>query len=440
MKNQASSITEKTLDNGFRVVVVENHRAPVAIAQVWYRVGSADEHAGITGLSHALEHMMFLGTKELPGDQFAKVIGNLGGYENAYTSEDQTVYYEEISRDHLETCLKLEADRMKNLQFNPDEVMRELDVIKEERRLRVDDEPHGQLWERFLAAANPGGPYQNPIIGWMEDIDQITLSDLKAWYAHWYAPNHAMLVVVGDVKPDEVFAWAQTYFGEIPASTIEEPLHQKSRPIIASTGKRTVEVHANAQLPYLMIGFDVPSLSAQSIPASLKNQLPLDQQKIVYTLLVLQGILDGGLSARFEKNLIRDKAIASEVSVIYDPFQRYQTQFIVAGTPSETHDIKSLEKAIMAELTELQKKQVTEKELKRTQTNLIASFVYDEDSLTAQANHIGKLAQLGLPLDTLTQFEHNIQAVSAKDIKTVANAFLTTQRQSTGILIPQGAT
>lgn len=419
---QKSVTQEFKLDNGLVVVVREDHRSPAVVAQMWYRVGSADEHGGITGISHALEHMMFLGTQAVPQDQFSKKIGSLGGYENAFTSEDQTVYYEEIGKQHLETCLVLEADRMKHLQFNPEEVQRELEVIKEERRLRVEDDPQSLTWERFMAAANVGGAYHNPVIGWMEDIKQLSVNDLKDWYEKWYAPNFATLVVVGDVKAEEVYALAQKYFGHIPASLAVKP---KAKPQVTPLGKRMIEVHAKANLPFLMLGYDVPSFSSKELEPK------------VYALMVLQSVLDGGLSARFEKELVRSQAVAAEVGANYDPYQRYNTQFIISATPSEDTDKALLLKGIETEINKLATTLVSEDELKRAKMNLVSGYIYEKDSTSQQAMLLGKLKTLDLNINMMDDFESKIQSITAKDVQAVAKEYFNDKRQTIAWLIPE---
>lgn len=419
---QSHQIHDYRLDNGLRVLVRQDHRAPAVVAQLWYKVGSADEVSGATGLSHALEHMMFLGTQKHPKDQFSKIIGDLGGYENAFTSEDQTVYYEEIGKQHLEKCLALEADRMQHLVFDEKEVARELDVIKEERRLRVEDDPISLAWERFQAAANMAGAYHNPVIGWMTDIERLTILDLKKWYQQWYAPNHATLVVVGDVVPEEVLSLSKQYFADIPASNMTLP---KAKPIIEPLGKRTIEVHAKAKLPFIIMGYDVPTLAES------------DNQKSVYALLVLQSLLDGGLSARFEKHLIREQEVAAEIGMHYDLFQRYPTQMIIYGMPAQKKDSNALMHAIEAEIEKVKTGKITQKELSRAKMNLISDFIYDQDSMRKQAQQLGNIATLGLGTDFITQFQDNINQVSVKELKQVAKQYLIAKRQTTAVLIPE---
>ena len=218
--SSAGAVKEKLLKNGMKVIVVENDRAPVVVSQVWYKVGGSYEHDGITGVSHVLEHMMFKGTKKYPAGRFSEIIAENGGKENAFTSKDYTAYFQRIAKDKLELCLRLESDRMRNLTFDKNEFKKELEVVKEERRLRTDDKPVGLTHEKFNAVAYTNSPYRQPIIGWMEDLNTLTVADAKEWYDTWYAPNNATLVVVGDVKAAAVFKLANKYFGEYEKTNV----------------------------------------------------------------------------------------------------------------------------------------------------------------------------------------------------------------------------
>ncbi|EPN85211.1 peptidase, M16 family protein, partial [Pseudomonas syringae pv. actinidiae ICMP 19101] len=207
---------EFTLDNGLKVVVREDHRAPVVVSQIWYKVGSSYETPGQTGLSHALEHMMFKGSSKTGPGESSLILRDLGAEENAFTSDDYTAYYQVLARDRLSVALELEADRMATLKLPADEFGREIEVIKEERRLRTDDKPMGKAFERFKAMAYPASGYHTPTIGWMADLERMKVEELRHWYESWYTPNNATLVVVGDVQPDEVKALAERFFGPIP--------------------------------------------------------------------------------------------------------------------------------------------------------------------------------------------------------------------------------
>ena len=213
----AAEVAETVLGNGLRVLVLPDDRAPVVVSQIWYGVGSAQETPGATGLSHLLEHMMFRGTARHPGESFSRIIAANGGRDNAYTSRDYTAYYQTLSRDRLEVALELEADRLRDLTLDPEDFRKELEVVREERRLRTEDQPESYAYEQLQAAAFQNHAYGQPLIGWMEDLEQATVAQLRAWRERWYAPGNARLVVVGDARPEEVFALARRHFGDIPA-------------------------------------------------------------------------------------------------------------------------------------------------------------------------------------------------------------------------------
>jgi len=283
---------EKTLANGMKIVIKEDHRAPVVVSQVWYKVGGAQEHSGITGVSHVLEHMMFKGTEKYPDGEFSSIVAEIGARDNAFTGRDYTGYYQLMEKSKLEVSFDLESDRMLNLILKPDDFISELEVVKEERRLRTDDNPNARVYEQLYASAFVNSPYHHPIVGWMNDLDNLKVEDLKTWYQRWYAPNNATLVVVGDVEPENTFALAEKYF----AAAKNRPIKQsKPRAEHPQSGPRRVSVRAVAKLPYLMLGYKVPSLATA------------EHDWEPYALSVLAGVLDGGRSARLSKRLVREK-------------------------------------------------------------------------------------------------------------------------------------
>ncbi|MDD1612405.1 MAG: insulinase family protein, partial [Methylococcaceae bacterium] len=283
-------VSEHKLKNGLKVLVQEDHRSPVVVSQVWYKVGSSYEPGGITGISHMLEHMMFKGTDKLKPGEFSRIIAENGGDENAFTGTDYTAYFQTMNASRLAVSFELEADRMRHLHLLPDELKKELEVVTEERRMRTDDNPQAKVAEYFSAAAYTNSPYQHPVIGWPADIAHYTVEDLQAWYQRWYAPNNATLVVVGDVKTDDVFALAEKYFAELKPSEIKPIKPQTEMPQV---GVRRIVVKAPAKLPYLTMGYKVPSLATA------------EQDGEAYALEVLAGVLDGGKSARLSSRLVR---------------------------------------------------------------------------------------------------------------------------------------
>lgn len=413
---------EHKLENGLKIVVREDHRAPVVVAQIWYKVGSNKEYRGITGISHALEHMMFQGTPTLPGDGFAALISQYGGNNNAFTGEDYTAYYEELDTSNLPISFQSEADRMSNLTLAPEAFAKEIQVVIEERRMRTDDNPQNVTWERFMATANTKGPYHHPVIGWQEDLDHMTVEDLRQWYQKWYVPNNATIVVVGDVDAQKVFQLAQQYFGPIPSRSLPQtkPLTE-----LASIGEKRIKVHLPAKLPYIIWGFDVPSIKTA------------EQQQEAYALVLASALLDGGESARLNRDLIRGSQIAAELGTSYDPFKEYSTQFILAGIPSMGHSVDELEKKVMEQINLLKTKPITQEELQRAKTQLLAQEVFEKDSMSQQAIMLGILETVGLPWQLADTFPDKIKAVTPEQIQQVAKKYFNPIRLTVAELVPE---
>ncbi|WP_133130952.1 M16 family metallopeptidase [Legionella yabuuchiae] len=420
-----SKTQDFTLDNGLKVVVKEDHRAPVVVSMIWYDVGSADEKGGITGVSHALEHLMFKGTEKYPLGVFSKTISSLGGQENAFTNTDYTAYFEKIAAPHLATSFELEADRMQNLLLDKEEFDKEIKVIQEERRLRTDDNPQALTYERFLSAAHLASPYHHPVIGWMSDLEQMTVEDARDWYAKYYAPNNATLIVVGDVKPTEVYELAKKYFGHLKPITLPKRKAQIEPPTL---GKKEVIVRAPAQVPMLMLGYTVPTVKSIG-----------DNSYEPYALEVMAGILDAGDSGRFSRQLVRGKHVASVTDVIYNLYSRYETQFVLYGTPSQGHSLDDLKSDMLTELQQLQQKTVSNKELQRIKTQIIAQKVFERDSIFGQAMEIGLLETIGLGWKTAEQYIERINRVTPEQIQAVAKKYFQEKNLTEAKLIPDNS-
>lgn len=410
------------LNNGLKLIVREDHRAPVVVVAVWYRVGSSDERDGITGISHLLEHMMYRGTQRYPDGEFAKIISENGGDQNAFTDSDFTGYHERLSADKLPLALALEADRMRNLVIDPALFQKELQVVIEERRLRVDDDPQSLTWERFKAAAHVNNPYHHPIVGWLSDLKHITVKDLQNWYATWYAPNNATIVVVGDVAPKNVFVLVQRYFGKFKSSVL--PAIKPRREIIP-LGPKQIEVKAPAKLPLLLMGYQVPSLKTAK------------QAWQVYTLAMIAGILDQGNSSRFSKYLIRGKQVAVDASVSFNLYRLYSGLFVLGGIPAKDHTIDNLKQAFLAQIHRLQTQLVSKDELARVRAQVIADNIYKKDSMMRQMYSIGTLESIGFSWKEDENFIKQIDAITPEQIREVARRYLTPQRLTIGVLIPQ---
>lgn len=401
-----------TLPNGLQLFVQEDHRAPVAISQIWYKVGSSYEPNGITGISHVLEHMMFKGTQKYPNGEFSRIISENGGQENAMTSDDYTVYYQLISADKLPISFELEADRMRHLTLDPSEFAKEIQVVMEERRMRYEDNPQSLAYERFRAAAYVSSPYHHLPIGWMSDLQQMTVQDVRQWYQQWYAPNNAFIVVVGDVKPDEVHQLALKHFGGIPSITLPEI---KKHPEIPTLGKREVTVKLPAQLPWLIMGYSVPHI----------KMTENSQNQDAYALAVVSAILSGGDNSWLNRHLIRGKQIATSASASYDPFTRLSSLFMLEATPAPDHDISAVKQALLQEIHQLQETLVDEKELERIKVGLLADKTYGKDSISNQALEIGGLQAVGLPWQLRDELIKKIAQVTPKDVQSVARRYLT---------------
>ncbi|MFQ5644246.1 MAG: M16 family metallopeptidase [Thiogranum sp.] len=418
--NQA--VHEYKLDNGLKLIVKEDHRAPVMVSQVWYKVGSSYEHDGITGISHVLEHMMFKGTKAHPNGEFSKIIAENGGRENAFTNQDYTAYFQTMEKSRLPVSFELEADRMRNLTIPDDEVLKEVRVVMEERRMRTEDNPQSLTYEQFKATAYVSSPYRIPVIGWMDDLESLQVEDLKAWYRMWYAPNNATLVVAGDVDPDQVYAQAKKYFGPLKPSNIKpvKPRHE-----IPQRGRKDIKVEAPAKLPYLIMGYKAPVI------------LTAEQDWEPYALDVLAGILDGGDSARLASELVRGEAVAASAGASYDGFDRLQTLFLLSGTPATGHSIADLEKALLAQVERVREKPASGKELERVKAQLRASKVYEQDSIFYQAMQIGILETVGLSWKDADAYLERIEAVTAGQVQAVARKYLVPERLTVAELVPQ---
>ena len=416
-----AAVHEKVLANGLKVIVKEDHRAPVATAQVWYKVGSANEYGGITGVSHVLEHMMFKGTPKFPVGEFSQILATVGARDNAFTGRDFTAYYQLLDVSKIETSFELESDRMAHLNLDEKEFIKELEVVKEERRLRTEDNPNSLTYEQFNAAAYMSSPYHNPVIGWMDDLNSMKVEDLREWYDKWYAPNNATLVVVGDVKPDEIFALAEKYYGDIPSREIA-PVKSRLEP--PQVGERRIEVKAVAKLPYILIGYKTPVLKTTNDISE------------VYALNILAGVLDGGRSSRLSKHLVREQEIAAHAGAGYDLYSARSNMFLFDGTPNSENTIDELELAIQGEIEKLQTELVSEEELNRVKAQVVASEVYQQDSVQRQAYLIGSLETVGLGWQTMEEYAEKIQSITAEQVRDVAKKYLIDERKTVAILTP----
>ena len=419
----SAEVQEFKLDNGLKILVQEDHRAPVVVSQVWYRAGALDEVNGKTGVAHVLEHMMFKGTKAVPAGKFSRLIAAAGGKENAFTAQDQTTYYQQLEKSNLPLSIKLEADRMANLNLTDEEFAKEIKVVMEERRWRTEDKPQSKVNEQFNSTIYHVHPYGRPVVGWMNDLENMTAADAREWYNTWYAPNNATLVVVGDVNAQDVLKLAKQYFGPLKPHALPA---RKPQVEPEQKGERRVVVKAQAKLPYVLMGFHVPSLQ------------DADKDVDPYALEILAGVLNGNASARLNQNLVRQSQIAIDVDAGYDMVQRgRQSIFVLDGTPSEGRSVAELEAAILNEVEKIKTGGVTEEELQRVKAQVIAADVYQRDSMFYQAMQIGNLETAGFSWRILKDYPAKLQAVTAEQVQLVAKKYFNKDNLTVATLDPQ---
>ena len=405
-----------------RVVVREDHRAPTAVQMVWYRVGSIDEHDGVTGVAHVTEHMMFKGTPSVGPGEFNRRVAAVGGRDNAFTSTDYTAYFQQVPASQLKTVMALEADRMRHLTLDPDGYSKEIQVIMEERRMRTDDQSSARVHEAMNAVSWQAHPYRRPVIGWMSDLEQMKVADVRDWYRRWYVPNNATLVVVGDVNHQQVFGWARQTYGAIPARALPER-KQYEEPV--QTGQRQLDVKAPADLPLLVMGWKAPRLN--------------DPRKDVdpYALEMLAQILDGHEAARLPTALVREQQVAVSVDTSYDSTNRGPGMFLLQASPRPGHTVAELELAIRGALAEVANKGVTEQELARARSQLRASEVYKKDSVMGQAMEIGMLETLGYGWQASPLMLDKLNEVTVADVQRVAQSYFKDDQLTIARLVPQ---
>jgi zinc protease len=418
---------EFMLDNGLKLLVKEDHRAPVVVSQVWYHVGASYEHTGITGLSHALEHMMFKGTKKYAPGEFSRIISDNGGNENAFTGMDYTAYFQTLEKSRLPISFELEADRMHNLTLPESEFLKEIEVVKEERRWRTDDDPQSFTDEVMMSTAFQTSPYRQPIIGWMNDLDNMTVAEMRNWYEQWYVPNNATLVVVGDVDAGEVYELAKKYFGPVPKG--KTPVINP-RSEFEQQGIKRVTVKRPAELPYLLMAYKThPLSSALNDPEKIPEWEP-------YALEVLAGIMDGGNSARFSSKLVRSKEVAADISLDYSLISRLDNVLTISGIPANGYTIADLEQAIREEIENLKTTLVSASELDRVKAQVVAQDIYQRDSIFYQGMVIGIFETIGLSWQKADEYVDRIKAVTAEQIQKVAIKYLVDDHLTVAELVP----
>ena len=413
---QDMRVTEKVLPNGLKVLLKEEHKAPVVTFQVWYKVGSRNEKLGTTGMSHLLEHMMFKGTKKHGPKTFSQTVQRNGGNDNAFTAKDYTAYFETFAADRIAISLDLESDRMQNLLIDPNEFEPERKVVMEERRMRTDDDPTATMVEEMTAAAFIAHPYEWPVIGWMADIGNITRDELYNHYRMYYAPNNATIVVVGDFNTGKLYPQIEKYFGRIPRGP--------AAPRVAAIepkqlGERRIIVKKQAELPAVFAGYHTPDIKH---PDS-------------YALEVLQGILSSGKSSRLYKSLVYDKQLALYAGGDYDDITNDPNLFYIYAGVMPGKSTGEVEQALYAEIEKLKTASVTDEELQKAKNQIEASFIMGQDSVFYQAMLLGQFETVA-NWNLLEKYVDNIRAVTKEDVQRVARQYFSEDNRTVGILFP----
>ena len=414
------------LDNGMTLIVKPDRRAPTAVHMMWVRVGSTDEVDGLSGVAHVLEHMLFKGTAELQPGEFSRRVAALGGRENAFTMRDATGYFQQIPAGKLEEVMKLESDRFAQNQWPDDEFRRELEVVKEERRLRTEDAPRALLWEVLNAAAFQASPYRRPIIGWMSDLDAMKPQDARDFYKRWYVPANAVVVVAGDVDPAQVLRLAQKHYGRLAARPVPE---RKPRTEPQQIGVRRIEFKAPAEQAYVALAFKAPQLTSFEPGAENDDAL---------ALTVLAAVLDGYSGARLDRALTQGPdRLADSVGAGNGLWGRGPQLFTLDGVPAPGKTPEQVEAALRAEVNKVAREGVTEAELNRVKTQWVASEVYKRDSVMNQARELGGYWIQGLPLDAGERLIQRLRGVTAGQVKAVAAKYFGDDQLTVGTLRPQ---
>ena len=412
-----AGVQATTLENGLRVLLLEDHRSPIVTVQTWYRVGSRNEQRGATGIAHFLEHMMFKGTPTHGPRQFARLVEQNGGQDNAFTSQDVTSYYVNIVADKLDLVLDLESDRMHNLLLDAKEINSERQVVIEERRTRTEDDPEGFLAEEVSSIAFKAHPYGYPIIGWSEDLRRITPEEIRAFYKTYYNPNNAILVVVGDFKAADALAKVKARFGRIPRAPHPPPVLPSEPP---QNGERRVVVTKQAQLPIVYLAWHVPNQKSDDAAV----------------LELLSTVLSSGRASRLYRHLVYDRQLALEAGGDYPYFSFDPGLFWFWATAMPGQTPETLEKVLLEEMDLLKKEPVTEEELTRAKNQIEAEFVFQQDSIHRRAALLARFETVG-GYNLEDGFVARIRAVTAADIQRVARTWFPPDKKNVGVLLPR---
>lgn len=411
-----SEVKEEVLKNGLKLIFIRDTSSAVATFQVWYKVGSIDEPEGKSGISHLLEHMMFRGSKNYPGNVFSKIIQAQGGIDNAFTTKDYTVYFQKLSPSKLQVSIDLESDRMANLLFNSDDFELEKKIVLEERRQRYEDDPESLIIEEVIGLAFKAHPYRKPIIGWSDDIISITLDDLKRYYHEYYCPGNAFIIVAGDINFSDLKEKIREKFEKIPSCTPTRKTFYEPE----QYGEKRVILKKQTHLPLVVMAYKVPAFPN-------KDSISIE---------VLSTILGEGKSSRLYRTLVTEKALAVDVSTANSPLSRDGFLFFIIASVKSPDKVDDVEKIIKEEIERIKKELPHEKEIEKAKNQVEASFLFSQDSVFGHALYIGKFEVLGT-WKLIEKYKEDIMKVTAKDVQDVANRYFKAENLSVGVLLPK---
>ena len=418
-----SDTHEFQLSNGLKLIIREDHRSPTVAHMVWYRAGSMDEVNGKTGVAHVLEHMMFKGTDKVKAGEFSRLVAAVGGRENAFTSRDYTAYFQQVEKSKLDEVIKLEADRMSNLNFDDAEFLKEIQVVMEERRLRTEDNPSSLLNESLMATAYMSSPYRHPVVGWMNDLQNMTAADAREWYRSWYKPNNATIVIAGDVDAKQVLATIEKYYGAVSAQVL--PV-RKPQIEPQQKGIKHVQVKAPADSAQLAMAWKVPRLE----PGKLDDPEP-------YALELLTAVLDGYDNARLNRTLVKQEKVVNDVGVGYDMVSRGPELFQINATMAKGKSVAQAQASIRKAIDEIKQKGVLESELKRIKVRILSEQIYKRDSIFGQAMEIGSTEMAGFSWKDIDYMLEKMQTIAPEQVQAVTKRYLVDEGLTIAVLDPQ---
>ena len=409
-----------TLSNGLKVVLIQDKRSPLVVSSIWYKVGSSYEQEGISGISHILEHLMFKGTKNTKPGEFSRRIKEIGGSENAFTGRDFTGYYQKVHKDYLELSLRLESDRMQNLVFVQEEVDKEIEVVKEERRLRTDDQPISKVFERIGKQVFGMSGYGIPIIGTMSDINSIEISDLKKWYSNYYSPNNATIIIAGDIDFINSRKLVEKYYGSIPSKEVLK----SSNEISHERSLDDILVKDKVSQPIILMSFE-------------NDYFTNSNKKDMYSLELLFELMDGSSSSRFTKNLIDEKKIAISTFISYDTYSARKNLITIGGSPRKGVDTDQFRKELLKEFEDFINYGLTKDELEQVKSRLLANNIYKFDSVFYQVMQVGMMETKNHDWRLLDNYIQDINSINEDDLKAIAQKVIINNKYLYSLIRPK---